>query len=255
MTSPETSTRPASRTSTLDRPTADRLADTEYQRFGALLSGLSGRQWQAPTTCPGWDVRAIAAHCLGMAEMITTTREMVRQNLKATLRSKRRGEDFIDALTGLQVDERAQMNPDTIIARYIAVAPKAARSRARAKSMTRRMSMPGEPFPGDTAWTMGYLWETILTRDPWLHRVDITDATGAEMILTADHDGVLVDDVVREWATRHGRPCVLTLTGPAGGHWSFGDNGPELTYDALAFCRQISGRAATEGLTDTQVPF
>jgi uncharacterized protein (TIGR03083 family) len=247
-----TATKPPPRTSTLDRPTADRLAATEYRRFADLLAGLDAEQWRAPTVCTGWDVRAVAAHCLGMAEMIATTPEMVRQNVKATIRSKRRGTEMIDELTGLQVEERADMDGASIAAAYAAVGPKAARSRATAKSFTRRMTMVNQP--GDV-WTMGYLWETILTRDPWLHRVDITDACGATMVLTAEHDGVLVDDVVGEWAARHGRPFRLELTGPAGGRWSRGSDGPELCFDALDFCRRLSGRAPAEGLLGTQVPF
>jgi hypothetical protein len=71
----------------------------------------------------------------------------------------------------------------------------------------------------EEAWTLGFLIDVIMTRDPWMHRVDIARAVGAPMVLTADHDGVLVDDVVREWAARHGRPFTLRLTGPAGGRW------------------------------------
>ncbi len=58
-----TSTRPdstAARTSTLDRPTVMALAGTEYERFGELLDALEPGDWQAPTSCPGWDVRAMA---------------------------------------------------------------------------------------------------------------------------------------------------------------------------------------------------
>ncbi|GLZ50164.1 hypothetical protein Acsp06_63490 [Actinomycetospora sp. NBRC 106375] len=241
------------RVSTLDRATADRLAATEYARFGDLLAGLDADQWRAPTVCPGWDVRAVAAHCLGMAVMIATTPEMVRQNVKAAVRSKRRGTEFIDELTGLQVEERATMTPAQIAEAYRAVAPRAAASRAGAKNLTRRMTMDGGT--GEGTWTMGYLWETILTRDPWMHRVDIADAAGAEMTLSAEHDGVLVDDVVREWAARHGRPFTLELTGPAGGRWEVGTGGPALTDDALEFCRRLSGRAPADGLLATPVPF
>jgi hypothetical protein len=79
--------------------------------------------------------------------------------------------------------------------------------------------------------------------------------------LTADHDGVLVDDVVREWAGRHQRPCGLHLTGPAGGSWEFGTGGPRLELDAIDFCRILSGRPAETpvddpaGLLTTEVPF
>jgi len=39
---------------------------------------------------------------------------------------------------------------------------------------------------------MGYLTDAILTRDAWMHRVDLTRATGHPLELTADHDGARV---------------------------------------------------------------
>lgn len=50
---------------------------------------------------------------------------------------------------------------------------------------------------------------------------------------------------------RHGRPFTLHLTGPAGGTW--GSGGPELEFDAVEFCRAISGRGSAP--LDTEVPF
>jgi hypothetical protein len=83
----------------------------------------------------------------------------------------------------------------------------------------RRRRMPIDQPVGDTTepWTYGYVVETIATRDNWMRRMDIAAATGRTPVLTADHDGVLVADVAREWAGRHGQPCALTLTSPAGG--------------------------------------
>lgn len=106
----------------------------------------------------------------------------------------------------------------------------------------------------DEWWTMGYLFDVILTRDPFLHRVDIARATGTPMMATADHEGVIVDDVVAEWADRHGAAYDLELTGPAGGHWRHGE-GEHIAMEAFEFCRAISGRAPAEGLLSTQVPF
>ena len=77
-------------------------------------------------------------------------------------------------------------------------------------------------------WTFGYLFETILTRDTWMHRIDTAEATGRPMVLTPEHDGVLVADLVAEWAGRHGAPFTLQLTGPAGGRWSAASGGEEL---------------------------
>ena len=117
--------------------------------------------------------------------------------------------------------------------------------------------LPEEQVVGDRSefWTFGYLMDVVLTRDTWMHRVDISRATGRPVELTADHDGVLVADVVAEWADRHGRPFELTLTGPAGGSWSAGTGGERLELDAVEFCRILSGRGTGPGLLAEQVPF
>jgi hypothetical protein len=117
--------------------------------------------------------------------------------------------------------------------------------------------MPGDQLIGGQRerWRLGFLVDVCYTRDVWMHRVDIARATGRELVLTADHDGVLIADIVREWAARHGQPCTLTLTGPAGGTWTWGDGGPTYELDAVEFCRTLSGRAVGEGLLATPVPF
>jgi uncharacterized protein (TIGR03083 family) len=241
------------RAAALPRAVAMRLAATEYQRFGEMLRGLRPGDWAKPTECPVWDVRAMAAHALGMVEMAASIRENNRQ-LKL---ARRRGGVFIDELTALQVGERAGMTPAQIAARFAARAPKAARGRRRAPAFIRSRVMPDvQQFDGhDEAWTVGYLVDVILTRDPWMHRADIARATGARHVLTADHDGAIVADVVAEWAARHGQPYTLRLTGPAGGSWSSGDEGPPLETDAVEFCRILSGRGHASGLLTTQVPF
>ena len=88
-----------------------------------------------------------------------------------------------------------------------------------------------------------------------MHRVDIARATGRDLLLTPDHDGRIVADVVAEWARVHGQPYRLTLTGPAGGTWSAGAGGEEITLDAIEFCRILSGRAPGTGLLAHEVPF
>src|SRR5215469_2378501 len=90
------------RAAALRRDVAMRLAATEYQRFAEMLRALRPGDWAKPTECPGWDVRAMAAHALGMVEMAASIRESGRQVRLA----RRRGGVFVDALTGLQVDER-----------------------------------------------------------------------------------------------------------------------------------------------------
>jgi uncharacterized protein (TIGR03083 family) len=237
----------------LARPVAMRLAAIEYQRVVDLLRSLPAGDWAKPTECPDWDVRAMAAHILGMTEMAASVREQLRQVRSA----EKRGGVFIDALTALQVDERSEMTPDEIVSRLATVGPKAARGRRWAPGFIRRRTMPQRQLVGgqEEAWTNGYLIDVILTRDPWMHRIDITRATGAAHVLTADHDGILVDDVVTEWAQRHGRPFTLQLAGPAGGSWTVGAGGPQLELEVVDFCRAISGRRSANGLLATQVPF
>jgi hypothetical protein len=107
-------------------------------------------------------------------------------------------------------------------------------------------------------WTLGYLIDVILTRDPWTHRMDICRALGRTPQVTADHDGLVVADVVREWSDRHGKEFALHLTGPAGGTWRAGTHGEELELDAVEFCRVLSkrpGAVPLETLMSTEVPF
>lgn len=237
----------------LEREVAMRLASVEYDRFSAMLAELAPPDWSKPTDCPAWDVRATACHVLGMAAGSASMREESRQRRAAL----RRGGVFIDALTALQVQERESLEPDRIVEEFAVVGPRAARGRRRTPGLIRRRRMPIAQSVGGTLewWTLGYLVDVILTRDVWMHRIDITRATGRPMQLTAEHDGVIVADVVAEWAERHRQPYTLHLTGSAGGHWSSGAGGPNLVLDAVEFCRILSGRHDGGGLLAVAVPF
>jgi uncharacterized protein (TIGR03083 family) len=241
------------RTSRLDRRTAMRLAATEYERVGELFAALTPAQWREPTNCPPWDVRLMAGHILGMAEMAASLLEQRRQMREAT----RRGGVFIDALCALQVEKHTARTPAELRTAWARTSPRAARSRRRIPPFVRGRTVPQEQIINGKgeSWTIGYLTETILTRDPWLHRLDIAAATGVEPTHTPDHDALIVDDVVHEWAGRHGQAVRLHLDGPAGGTWEFGSDGDALELDCVEFCRQISGRSSAHGLTETQVPF
>ncbi|HEX2072460.1 MAG TPA: maleylpyruvate isomerase family mycothiol-dependent enzyme [Geodermatophilus sp.] len=247
-----TPVRAAPRSSAFDRATAMRLAATEYDRFLDQLRDLDEEDWTRPTDCPAWDVRAIAGHVLGEAEGAGSVREFVRQFV-ATARAG----GGVDAYTALQVREHAGLTPGEVVDRFAAAAPRAVRGRRRVPGPVRRLPIPDEQVVGSTRerWTVGFLLDTIFNRDPWMHRIDIARATGRPLELTADHDGVLVADIVAEWAGRHGRPYRLRLTGPAGGTWTSGDGGEDLELDAVEFCRLLSGRGAATGLLAQPVPF
>ncbi len=248
-------TKTAPRVSQLERELAMGLAATEYDKVAALLERLTPEQWSAPTECPGWDVRAMAGHMLGMAQMAATLREMVRQQLAAAKRQKRDGGLNIDALTAVQVDKNAGLSIAELVEAMRAVGPKAARARRRTPALVRNRTLPEPQEVGGEKelWRIGFLLDTILTRDPFMHRIDICRATGVALDATADHEGHIVEDVVREWADRHGAPYRLELTGPAGGRWEEG-SGELITMDAIEFCRAVGGRASHSGLLSVQVP-
>jgi uncharacterized protein (TIGR03083 family) len=245
----------------IGRPTAMRLAETEYRRVTDAVDALLPDDWTRSTDCTAWDVRQLVAHIAGQANLFSTPVEVMRQ-MRAAQARQQPGQAEVDALTAFQVEERKHRGPEELRAELHRVGPRGAKGRRRVPGFIRRRRLPGEEiFNGmSETWSVGYVTDVILTRDPWMHRLDLARATGRDPVLTADHDGVIVADVVAEWARRHGRPYRLELTGPTGGSWSSGTAGEEIVMDAADFCRVISGRRSPDGgrpsgLLTTQVPF
>jgi uncharacterized protein (TIGR03083 family) len=229
------------------------LAETEFARMVEQLRSLAPTEWAQPTACALWDVRAMASHVLGMAESQASMRQFAHDFRGA---GKRSSGKMIDAMTALQVGERSSMTPEDIVSGLAAVAPKAVQARRRAPALARRFVRMKQDPPFDAErWRFGYLVDKIFTRDTWMHRLDISRATARPMVLTPAHDGRLVDDVVTEWAQRHGQDFSLTLTGPAGGQWQVGETSAPLELDALDFCLTVGSRQPGTGLLSTEVPF
>ena len=230
------------------------LAETEAGRLLDVVDQLVDPDWAKQTDCEGWDVKALLSHVLGAMEANSRTREFVRQYRVAARASKRSGSPMVNEMTALQVREHADMAPRDIARRLQEIAPRAIRGRRRMPRLVRAVPFkPGPPFEG--SWKIGYLVGTIMNRDYWMHRVDLTRATGKELVVTAEHDGRLVADVVAEWARSHRQPVTLTLDGPAGGTFRQGQQGEEIRFDAVEFCRALSGRAAYSGLLTQEVAF
>ncbi|MEQ1785975.1 MAG: maleylpyruvate isomerase family mycothiol-dependent enzyme [Acidimicrobiales bacterium] len=239
----------------ITRAEVEGLARTEYARVADQLRSLDTDDWSKVTDCPLWDVRAMAGHTTGMLATFTGYRTLMGSMSTATKQSKGSGGPMVDALTAQQVADHADLSTTELIAKVDTVGPQAARWRATRPALFRRMPMKEEVGGETETWRMGYLLDVILTRDPWMHRVDVARATGREMELTPEHDGRIIADVVAEWARRHGQPFTLTLTGPAGGVYVAGENGEEITIDAVELCRTLAGRATGAGLLTQEVPF
>jgi uncharacterized protein (TIGR03083 family) len=245
----------------IERPTAMRLAQTEYQRVTDAVDTLRPEDWSRPTDCTEWDVRQVVAHIIGQTNLFRTPLELARQSRAAKAR-QRPGLVGVDALTAMQVEERQHLRPEELRAELHRAGPRGAKGRRRIPGFLRRRPLPGEEVVNGApeSWSLGYVTDVILTRDTWMHRLDLARATGQDAVLTADHDGVIVADIVAEWTRRHGQPYRLELTGPAGGSWRSDTSGEEIVMDAIDFCRVLAGRPGPDGgqpcwLLATQVPF
>ena len=177
------------RNSALTHDVAMQLAATEYDRVVTLFEQLEPRHWEASTECPGWDVRAMAGHVVGMAQMAASIPETIRQQRAATKDFKKSGGASIDALTALQVRKNAHLSTDELVEEMRKIGPSAARARRRTPGFVRNRKLPEvQAVDGvDEWWTLGYLLDVIFTRDPFLHRIDIAQATGVALPATADH--------------------------------------------------------------------
>ena len=237
----------------ITRPEARKLAEDETAAMVALLGDLSPEEWALRTDCPAWDVRAMAGHVLGMAEGFTGVRRMAGMFRAG---GKLAGDGpLIDGVTAYQVMMNEHLTTGELVARMAAAGPRQARWRT-GRPLLRRMPTKNQNPDGTVeTWRMGYVFEVILTRDTWMHRVDVAQATGRTLDLTPGHDGRIVADVVAEWARRHGKPFTLELTGPAGGTYTEGVGGVALTCDAIEFCRTLAGRVPGSGLLARPVPF
>ncbi|MEP7048619.1 MAG: maleylpyruvate isomerase family mycothiol-dependent enzyme [Ilumatobacteraceae bacterium] len=249
---------PVDRIKPIGRAEAGQLATDENGRILALLGSLSDDDWSAQTDCTGWDVRALAGHLLGAMENFGSVGSLM--HIMRAAKKEARGGSFVDGMTAVQVRERSGLSTVQLLERMAVASPRSARFRSRMPSPLRAMPMKQELLSGATeSWKMGYLLDVILTRDTWMHRVDICRATGRDMVMTAEHDGRIVAHAVAEWAKRHGQPFTLELSGPVGGMFGSAaatrDDLQPIKLDAVELCRIFSGRATGDGLLAQEVPF
>lgn len=230
----------------------------EFEQTLDLLRSLEEADWTAQTECPEWDVRHMYLHVLGTAQAGASIRENAHQMRLGYAHRKRHGGPLEAALSNVQVREREHLQPTDLVTALDTVAPRTVRGRRRIPSVMRKHAKLAVDGPVQEKWALGYLIDTIYLRDMWMHRVDAARATDRALVLTPDHDGRIVADVVAEWARRHGRPFDLELKGPAGGtfvHQPEAADTQHLDLDAVEFCRTLAGRTPATGLLTTVVPF
>lgn len=237
----------------ITRREAKVLAAEEFDRFAEVVGKLSDDDWSTDTDCTGWDVRAMALHVLGAAEGQASVPELVHQFRRGLpLNKEIESHHFVDGINELQIRERNHLANADIAEQLAAIGSRAVRGRWRTPPPLRYVPIN---FGAPVGWKpMKYLLDVGFTRDVWAHRIDIHAVVDQPIHLTPEHDGLLVADIVGEWASTHREPFELTLLGPAGGTFSQGTGGEAVEIDAVEFIRVLSGRVEGQGVLRHPLP-
>jgi uncharacterized protein (TIGR03083 family) len=228
---------------------AGRLAQTEYERVLALLTTLSGKDWDQPTYCTQWNVRQMVAHLAGAVTGSSSFTEFKRQNI--TNPYVKEYDEPVDGTNKMQLEERANKTPSELVAEFRQNGQIAVNKRQKLPWIVRKIHIP----MGSLGFaSFEYLMDTIYPRDQWMHRVDISAATGKQMVVTAEHDGRIVALILRDIAKKlkkqlAQRTIALRLVGEAGGDTLFGRQAdPDCTIeiDLFDFNLRASGRISAE---------
>jgi uncharacterized protein (TIGR03083 family) len=233
---------------------AMQIAAVENDKFGAALRRLRPGDWAKPTDCARWDVRGLAAHVDGSAAGQASPREFVRQvRAGRPVVAEIGAQYWWDGMNEIQVREREGSSVDELIAEWDENSQRALRARRKLPRPIAWLPLLNLPAPVGRK-PVSYLFDMGFTRDLWMHRIDLTQASGTELDADRDHDGRIVADLVAEWADTHGEPFTLTLTGPAGGNFTAGDDGAHVEIDAIEFCRTLAGRRTGDGILRHPLP-
>jgi uncharacterized protein (TIGR03083 family) len=237
----------------IDHDEAMRITAVENRKFADLLRSFDVDDWNRPTDCAPWNVRALASHVIGSAAGQASPLEFVRQVRKGRPLVAEAGEFWWDGMNELQVIERNQRDTSELVAEWDTDSARALRARTRLPRPIARLPLLKLPVPvGRQA--VSYLFDMGFTRDVWMHRVDLARATGKHLDLDPRHDARIVADIVAEWSGTHGEACNLDLSGPAGGRYSAGHGGEDVCIDAVEFCRILAGRGTGQGVLRHPLP-
>lgn len=227
------------------------LATAASEALCRDLESLTSEQWDTVTVCNPWTVADIARHVLGAMEGQVSFRESIRQQAHGIRHRKRFDGNVMDAFNAFQIANRRHLDGAMAAEAIGRLAGTAATARVR---MARRVGPISIPLDqgGSTArgmpskMALSELYRVIYTRDSWLHRLDVADALGRAAHLDTAADRRIVEDVVKEWATRHGKPFDLRLRGAFEVRYRRGEGGPVIETTPDRLCWMLSGRAEPE---------
>ncbi|MBJ8343721.1 maleylpyruvate isomerase family mycothiol-dependent enzyme [Antrihabitans sp. YC2-6] len=237
---------------------AKEVALASYDDLLDLIDSLADEDWRIPTECPGWTVEDMVGHLIGAAKANASKREMLRQQLWGYRHSRDFDGNPLDAANALQVRDHADLTATERKAALRTLASDAVRGRMSIPKPLRAASVSvagtGSTSSMPKKAKLGHAMDVVLTRDVWMHRIDISRATGRDIAYSAV-DARIVEDVVSEWARAHNESFSAVLSGPAGGTFEHGSGGPRIEMNAIEFCRTLSGRAHGTGLLATKIWF
>lgn len=245
---------PASSIPKLTHAEAAELAAVELQRFLNLVDTLEGDDWTQPTACTLWNVREIVAHQAGWESGWSSFGNVMRLFRRdVTKPYVDQGMIMLDAVNQSQVEMRADRSTDELIAEIREQGPRSIAFRKGLPGFVRALPMPDG---AGGLIRVGYLLNTILTRDMWMHRVDICRATGRDHVQTNEHDGRIVALVVRDLAKNlksvlGEQSVVFDIQGISGGCYRLGTNpnpAATITLSVIDFNLLASGRSSAEEL-------
>jgi uncharacterized protein (TIGR03083 family) len=243
-------------------PTVAALHDV-WGRLDTLLAGLSDDEWKRPTSLPGWNVQAVAAHLIGTESMLLGVGAPELTISEATHPHVR---NDIGSFNEAWVEALAAEPPAAVLARFRADV--AQRKEALDAMTPEEWDKLGFTPAGQD--TYGRFMQ-IRVFDQWMHELDIRDAIGlgggdegpaAEVALAelAMAMGYLVG---KKAGAPQGSRVHLVLTGPVartidvevGERAAVVDalSGPPtltVTVPAGVFARLAGGRADPETLRD-----
>ena len=242
------------------RTDAREIATAAYLQLLELLGSLDDADWAVPTECAPWTVADTVSHLIGGGRSFSSWRGFLGYQIYGMRHRGAFDGNSLDACNARDVAELAGLTPrqrvEILTNDYPAIVAGRMRLAPVLALATGAVDQSGSTAPGmPTKENGGHLVEVVITRDVWLHTVDIARAVGREPDVSAPFNRRIVEDVVAEWAHRHGQPFELHLTGPAGGRFAQGAEGAALTLDAVDFARTLSGREPGEGLLTTRVLF
>jgi uncharacterized protein (TIGR03083 family) len=164
------------------------------------------------TDCTEWNVRTLVSHLVARCEDGISLPTLLRREL--TGRRRHRTLSGVDAHMAVQVAEHvADTGPD-LVDRFATQWPRAVRARRRRPAPLRRVPID-LGIPDVPRVPLSFPLDIIYNRDLWMHRIDLTHATGQPFVVGA-HDSHIVAQAIRDLARQWTGPPVALELRPVG---------------------------------------